>query len=83
MKRRKQGCRLKTVRLLATYRLTVQPMDLRILYLIMHITPFQPPAYLKPAAVQTMLASLKIRTWGKKNLLHRERQMVLETQKGV
>ena len=58
-------------------------MDLRILYLIMHRTPFQPPAYLKPAAVQTMLASLKIRTWGKKNLLHRERQMVLETQKGV
>ncbi len=49
----------------------------------MHLTPFQPPAYLKPAAVQTLLASLKIRTWGKKTLLHQEKQIVLETQKGI
>jgi len=49
----------------------------------MHLTPFQPPAYLKPAAVQTLLASLKIRAWGKKKLLHWEKQVVLETQKGI
>jgi hypothetical protein len=49
----------------------------------MHITPFQPPAYLTPAVVQTLLASLKIRTWGKKTLLHREKQIILETQKGT
>ncbi|MFC1876951.1 YheT family hydrolase [Thermodesulfobacteriota bacterium] len=46
----------------------------------MHLTPFQPPTYLKPAIVQTLLASLKIRTWGRKNLLYRERQMILETR---
>ncbi len=49
----------------------------------MHLRPFQPPVYLKPAVVQTILASLKIRTWGKKTMLHRERQMVVETQKSV
>ena len=49
----------------------------------MHLTPFQPPAYLRPAVVQTLLASLKIRTWGKKTLLHREKQMILETRKGT
>ena len=49
----------------------------------MHLTPFQPPAYLKPAAVQTLLASLKIRAWGKKELLRRQKQIVLETQKGI
>jgi predicted alpha/beta-fold hydrolase len=49
----------------------------------MHPVSFQPPAYLKPAVVQTVLASLKIRSWGRKTLLYRERQMVLETQKGA
>ncbi len=46
---------------------------------VMHLPSFQPPAYLKPAVIQTVLASLKIRTWGKKTLLQRERQMILET----
>jgi uncharacterized protein len=50
---------------------------------IMHTTSFQPPAYLKPAVVQTVLASLKIRTWGKKTVLRQEKQVVLETQKGA
>jgi predicted alpha/beta-fold hydrolase len=50
---------------------------------VMHLTPFQPPAYLRPAVVQTLLASLKIRTWGRKTLLRQERRMVLETQKGT
>ncbi len=45
----------------------------------MHLTPFQPPAYLKPAMVQTLLASLKLRAWGRKALLHREREMILKT----
>lgn len=49
----------------------------------MRLTPFQPPAYLKPAFVQTSLASLKIRTWGKKTLLRRERPIVLETVKST
>ena len=49
----------------------------------MHLTHFQPPAYLKPAVVQTVLASLKLRALGKKTMLRRERQMVLETRKGA
>ena len=49
----------------------------------MQLTPFHPPAYLRPPVVQTVLASLKIRTWGKKTLLRHEKQMVLETQEGV
>ncbi len=49
----------------------------------MHTTPFQPPAYLKPAMVQTLLASLKIRTWGKKTLLRREKKVILKTHDGV
>ena len=44
----------------------------------MHLTPFQPPAYLKPAPIQTLLASLKLRAWGRKALLHREREMILD-----
>ena len=46
----------------------------------MHLTPFQPPTYLKPPIVQTLLASLKMRAWGRKNLLRREKQMILETR---
>ena len=49
----------------------------------MHLTPFQPPLYLKPAVVQTLLASLNIRTWGKKALLRQERPVVLETRKNT
>ena len=47
---------------------------------LMHRAPFQPPIYLKPAVVQTLLASLKIRTWGKKTLLRQERPIILETK---
>jgi len=46
----------------------------------MPIDPFKPPLYLKPTVIQTMLASLKIRTWGKKTLLHKEKPIVLETK---
>ena len=49
----------------------------------MHLTPFQPPSYLKPAPVQTLLASLKLRTWGKKALLQRERELVFKTHEGT
>jgi hypothetical protein len=49
----------------------------------MHLTPFQPPIYLKHPLVQTLLASLKIRTWGRKPLLRREQQMILETSEGT
>ena len=49
----------------------------------MHTTPFHPPAYLKPAMIQTLLASLKIRTWGKKNVLRHEKKVVLTTTEGI
>lgn len=49
----------------------------------MHTPPFQPPFYLKHPMIQSMLASLKIRTWGKKNLLGREQQMILKTHEGT
>lgn len=49
----------------------------------MHTTPFQPPAYLKPAMIQTLLASLKIRTWGKKNVLRHEKKVILTTHEGI
>ena len=49
----------------------------------MHIPPFQPPVYLKHPMVQSMLASSKIRTWGKNNLLRREQQVILKTHGGT
>ena len=49
----------------------------------MHLTPFQPPIYLKHPMVQTLLASLKIRTWGRKTFLRREKPMVIETDDGT
>jgi predicted alpha/beta-fold hydrolase len=49
----------------------------------MHLAPFQPPTYLKPAMVQSLLASLKIRTWGRKTLLRREKKVILTTHEGI
>jgi uncharacterized protein len=57
--------------------------DERMTHRAMHLTPFKPPSYLKSAPVQTLLASLKLRAWGKKVLLNREQERILETQEGT
>jgi predicted alpha/beta-fold hydrolase len=49
----------------------------------MQYAPFQPPFYLKPAYAQTMLASLKLRTWGNRRYLKQEKEMLLETAAGT
>jgi len=38
-----------------------------------HFPVFQPPWYLQNAMVQTLLASLKVRAWGKNTMLRHEK----------
>ncbi len=47
------------------------------------IAPFQPPWHLKHAMVQTLLASLKIRAWGKKSMLHQEKKVILSIKDDI
>jgi len=42
-----------------------------------HFPPFHPPWHLKNAMVQTLLASLKLRAWGKKSILRHEKRVIL------
>jgi len=45
--------------------------------------PFQPRFYLKGAMLQTLLASLKIRAWGKKSILKMQKHMILHVNGGT
>jgi hypothetical protein len=42
-----------------------------------------PPFYLKPAAIQTVLASAGLRAWGKNPMLDAAREVILTTAEGV
>ena len=43
----------------------------------------RPPRLLRPAGVQTMLASAGLRAWGKNPMVHAARETILTTQEGI
>ncbi len=44
---------------------------------------FTPPFYLKPTAIQTVLASARLRAWGKNPMLEAARETVVTTAQGI
>ena len=49
----------------------------------METFPFSPPFYLKPAGIQTVLASAGLRAWGKNPMVDAAQEMILTTGEGV
>ncbi len=47
------------------------------------IAPFRPPWYLENSMVQTLLASLKLRTWGKNSVLQHEKKVILSIDEEI
>jgi len=45
--------------------------------------PFHPPYYLKNPYIQTILASIKVRAWGKNPMVDAEQEMILEAGNGI
>ncbi len=49
----------------------------------METSAFKPPFYLRPAGIQTVLASAGLRAWGKNPMVDAAREVILTTNEGV